>query len=165
MTSQTQPTTATTTAYVIAAAIISGVTGYFIGQGSSLGLFSSSSSTSTPKKTKTATKTRSKVAQQQHNDGDASDEEEEEGSEKEEEEDYSDDEDEEDGELASFSGNTEEVKLVLVVRTDLGMNKGEFDFLTSFQENWTGHLSCIESNRGSCSCFLARKLTFSFFFC
>lgn len=28
------------------------------------------------------------------------------------------------GELASFEGNSEEVKLVLVVRTDLGMTKG-----------------------------------------
>ena len=31
---------------------------------------------------------------------------------------------EEMGELSDFKGNTEEVKLVLVVRTDLGMSKG-----------------------------------------
>jgi PTH2 family peptidyl-tRNA hydrolase len=38
----------------------------------------------------------------------------------------SDEEGEEGGTLANFEGNTEEVKLVLVVRTDLGMGKGEF---------------------------------------
>ena len=52
----------------------------------------------------------------------SSDEEEEGGGESEEEE--SDDE-EDIGELKDFSDTKEEVKLVLVIRTDLGMTKGE----------------------------------------
>ena len=39
-------------------------------------------------------------------------------------EDEDEDEDEQHGELSSFPGNNEECKLVLVVRTDLGMGKG-----------------------------------------
>lgn len=109
MTTNLPPTTA---ACVIATAIVAGVTGYFIGQGASLGLFSSSSSSS--KQNKHAAP---KITP---HDGDASDEEEEEydesGSESE--------SDADGGELASFKDNSEEVKLVLVVRTDLGMTKG-----------------------------------------
>lgn len=110
MTTNLPPTTA---ACVIATAIVAGVTGYFIGQGASLGLFSSSSSSS--KQNKHAAP---KITP---HDGDASDEEEEEydesGSESE--------SDADGGELASFKDNSEEVKLVLVVRTDLGMTKGK----------------------------------------
>lgn len=40
----------------------------------------------------------------------------------------SDWEDEAQGELSDFSGMNEECKLVLVVRTDLGMTKGTQDF-------------------------------------
>jgi PTH2 family peptidyl-tRNA hydrolase len=45
----------------------------------------------------------------------------------EEDEDYEDDSEEEGdgGELANFDDSNEEVKLVLVVRTDLGMTKGK----------------------------------------
>ena len=108
----------TTAAYVVASAIVAGVTGYFIGQGASLGLFSSSSSSKKKKKTTAIEPPRTP----RDNDGDASDEEED------------DDESEEDsddgdgGELASFNDSTEEVKLVLVVRTDLGMTKGRCPF-------------------------------------
>lgn len=95
----------TTTAYVIATAILAGVAGYFIGQGSSLGLFSSQPRKSWPNSYNV------KVHR------DSSDEDEDDGS---------DSEDEGEGsELASFKDNTDEVKLVLVVRTDLGMTKGE----------------------------------------
>lgn len=98
----------TTTAYVVATAIVAGVTGYFIGQGASLKLFSS-------EKEGWPNSYNVKVHR------DSSDEESEEGEE-------SDDESEEDEgngeELASFKDNTEEVKLVLVVRMDLGMTKG-----------------------------------------
>ena len=87
-----------TTAYVVATAIIAGVTGYFLGQGSSLGLFSSQEKEGWPNSYNV------KVHR------DSSDEEEEE---------ESDSEDEGDGsELANFDKNAEEVKLVLVVRTD-----------------------------------------------
>lgn len=98
-----------TTAYVVATAIIAGITGYFIGQGSSLGLFSNKEKEGWPNSYNV------KVHR------DSSDEE----LEDEEEEEEEDSEDEGDGsELASFDNTAEEVKLVLVVRTDLGMTKG-----------------------------------------
>ncbi|KAJ5776121.1 uncharacterized protein N7511_001132 [Penicillium nucicola] len=96
----------TTTAYVIATAIIAGVTGYFIGQGASLSLF----------KEKEGWPNSYNVKVHSH----SSDEEEEQSEEE------SDSEDEGNGEeLASFKDSTEEVKLVLVVRMDLGMTKGK----------------------------------------
>ena len=98
----------TTAAYVVATAIIAGVTGYFIGQGASLGLFHEKKSWPNNYDVKV------------HRD--SSDEEEEE----------SEDESEDEGngeELAKFKDNTEEVKLVLVIRTDLGMTKGMWKFL------------------------------------
>ncbi|OJK04111.1 hypothetical protein ASPACDRAFT_75607 [Aspergillus aculeatus ATCC 16872] len=99
-----------TTAYVVATAIIAGITGYFIGQGSSLGLFSNKEKEGWPNSYNV------KVHR------DSSDEE----FEDEEAEEEEDSEDEGDGsELASFDNTAEEVKLVLVVRTDLGMTKGK----------------------------------------
>lgn len=98
-----------TTSYVIATAILAGVTGYFIGQGSSLRLFSSN-------ETKEGWPNSYNVKVHQGS-SDEEDEEEEEESE----------EEEEDNELGNFDGNKEEVKLVLVVRTDLGMTKGMFN--------------------------------------
>ncbi|WEW60855.1 aminoacyl-tRNA hydrolase [Emydomyces testavorans] len=92
----------TTITIAIATAILAGVAGYFIGQGASIGLFGSSSAIS------------------QRRAPDVSEDKEDE--EEEEEEVESGDEG---GELAAFEGNTEEVKLVLVVRTDLGMGKGK----------------------------------------
>jgi hypothetical protein len=89
-----------TASYVFATAVIAGVIGYFAGQGSSLGLFSSSSAR--PKQSTRET------------DGEESDS-----------EDDSEEEAEDVGELATFEGNHDEVKLVLVVRTDLGMGKGK----------------------------------------
>ncbi|GBF61795.1 peptidyl-tRNA hydrolase [Trichophyton mentagrophytes] len=88
-----------TAALVIATSVLTGVIGYYLGQGASIGIFSSSPSH--------AHKGRSIV--------DEDDEEEEED----------DEEDDVEGELATFEGNTDEVKLVLVVRTDLGMGKGK----------------------------------------
>lgn len=124
----------TTTAYIIATAIIAGVTGFFIGQGASLGLFSSTTTTS--HKTKRKTKKAEKESWPNSYDvkvyRDSSDEEEETDEEEEEESDV-------DGELASFDDNTEEVKLVLVVRTDLGMTKGSF-VRSYFQQVYLGVL-------------------------
>lgn len=97
----------TTTSYVIATAILAGVTGYFVGQGSSLRLFSSNEKEGWPNSYNV------KVHR------DSSDEEFED-----EEEEEEDSEEEEQGELANFDNNNEEVKLVLVIRTDLGMTKG-----------------------------------------
>lgn len=97
----------TTAAYVIATAIIAGVTGYFIGQGSSISLF---------KEKKEGWPNSYDVKVHSH----SSDEEDESDSEEE-----TDEEDEGNGEeLSSFKDNSEEVKLVLVVRMDLGMTKG-----------------------------------------
>ncbi|KAI9368348.1 peptidyl-tRNA hydrolase PTH2-domain-containing protein [Aspergillus egyptiacus] len=96
-----------TTTYVVATAIIAGITGYFIGQGSSIGLFATKEKEGWPNSYNV------KV----HTSSDEEDEEEEEDDESEEEGDG--------GELASFEDNTDEVKLVLVVRTDLGMTKGK----------------------------------------
>ena len=82
----------------LATGIVGLVTGYFIGQGSSIGLFGSS-------KKSEVTLTRES-----------------------EEDELMEDEDDELGdtqqELDNFTGSTEECKLVLVVRTDLGMTKG-----------------------------------------
>ncbi|EEP80304.1 potential peptidyl-tRNA hydrolase [Uncinocarpus reesii 1704] len=93
----------TTAAIVIATAILAGITGYFLGQGASIGLFGS------------AAVSPRRVGVEK---GDISEEEDQEEESAEESED-------EGGELATFEGNTEEVKLVLVVRTDLGMGKGK----------------------------------------
>ncbi|KKK14733.1 hypothetical protein P175DRAFT_0497391 [Aspergillus ochraceoroseus IBT 24754] len=97
-----------TTTYIVATAIIAGITGYFIGQGASLGLFSAS-------KEKEGWPNSYNVKVHQ----DSSDEE------YEEEEEEESEEEELEGELGNFENNTEEVKLVLVVRTDLGMTKGK----------------------------------------
>ncbi|KAL3452483.1 putative mitochondrial peptidyl-tRNA hydrolase Pth2 [Aspergillus insuetus] len=97
-----------TTTYVVATAIIAGITGYFIGQGASLGLFSN-------EKEGWPNSYNVKVHRGSSDEEDDDDEEEEEDSE----------EEGDGGELADFDGNTEEVKLVLVVRTDLGMTKGK----------------------------------------
>lgn len=98
----------TTTAIAIATAILAGLAGYFIGQGASIGLFSSSA----PRARTQQRKEKRRVSA----DSDSASE-----SESEEEE----DDGENVGELSSFEGNTEEVKMVLAVRTDLKMTKGE----------------------------------------
>ncbi|KAJ5093253.1 peptidyl-tRNA hydrolase 2 [Penicillium angulare] len=94
----------TTTAYVIATAILAGVTGYFIGQGASINLFKEKQGWPNGYDVKPPV--------------DSSDEELEAES-----DDESDDGNGE--ELANFKDNVEEVKLVLVIRTDLGMTKGK----------------------------------------
>jgi hypothetical protein len=99
----------TTASYVIASAILAGVLGFFIGQGASLGLFSSATAKSSSERRKASSE------------GDKAQGKEDSSS----EEDWENESDEEDGgELATFAGNNDEVKLVLVVRTDLGMGKG-----------------------------------------
>ncbi|KAI5284201.1 carbamoyl-phosphate synthase (glutamine-hydrolyzing) cpa2 [Ascosphaera aggregata] len=102
---------ATTLSLVVATALIAGVTGYFIGKGASIGLFCSPpDSRSTGEAVKAGEKRES------------SDEDEwEDGS----EEDGDGCDEEAFGALASFDNNKDDVKLVLVVRTDLGMTKGK----------------------------------------
>ncbi|KAB2099832.1 hypothetical protein AG0111_0g11994 [Alternaria gaisen] len=89
-----QPSTANIAA---ACAILAGVTGYFLGQAKSLGLFGGSP-VSQP------TKSEKKEAEDS--------------------EDESSDQDD-DSTPAEFPGHNEECKMVLVVRTDLGMTKGK----------------------------------------
>lgn len=103
----------TTAAYVLATAILAGVTGYFIGQGASLGLFSSTRSPSSSGRQSGGKHSGDEDWENESEDDDDDDEDEEE-------------EEEAAGELATFEGNRDEVKLVLVVRTDLGMGKGRF---------------------------------------
>lgn len=99
-----------TASYVFATAIIAGVIGYFAGQGASLGLFSS-----TPTRSKRSTPKGANNRKADDEDDEESDF-----------EDEDDDETEDDAApLATFDGNRDEVKLVLVVRTDLGMGKGK----------------------------------------
>lgn len=90
-----------TAAVAVATAIIAGLTGYFLGQARSLGLFGGSVSSG------------SGGGHAKHRaDSDTSDIDSEGG------------EDDVHGELKSFPDSHEECKLVLVVRTDLGMTKG-----------------------------------------
>ncbi|OAT06018.1 PTH2 family peptidyl-tRNA hydrolase, variant [Blastomyces gilchristii SLH14081] len=105
-----------TAALVIAAAILAGVTGFFIGQGASLGVFGAGSRGQGGGKGKERKSWPNSYDVKVH--GESEEEEEEEGDEESEEEGGG-------GEIAAFEGNTEEVKLVLVVRTDLGMGKGK----------------------------------------
>ena len=129
-----------TTSYVVATAILAISIGYFIGQASSLGLFSSGKSKSKSGSGKSWPNSYDVTIHP-----DSSDEElmtrlrgpggkEVKDSENEEEE--SEDEDEEQGELKAFEGNKEECKLVLVVRTDLGMGKGMTELLRKLRSSF-----------------------------
>ena len=96
----------TTLAVVVATAIISGITGYFIGQGTSIGLFGTSSGSGSSKSARTF-----HAPAQDDTDSDISD--------------AASDAGDELADLKSFATGSEECKLVLVVRTDLGMTKGK----------------------------------------
>lgn len=110
---------ATTLSVVVATALIAGVTGYFVGKGASIGLFCNPASSSSIKKGEHVD-TGLKGSEDSDESEDSSDSEEE-------------DSDEEDvGDLANFDSNKEDVKLVLVVRTDLGMTKGMLLMLLLF---------------------------------
>lgn len=110
---------ATTLSVVVATALIAGVTGYFVGKGASIGLFCNPASSSSIKKGEHVD-TGLKGSEDSDESEDSSDSEEE-------------DSDEEDvGDLANFDSNKEDVKLVLVVRTDLGMTKGMLLILLLF---------------------------------
>ena len=136
-----------TIAIATAAALLAGTVGYLIGQASSIGLFSGTAS----RKKSTRGKKKSqgwpnnfdvkihpdssdeelmKHLNGGHKDREPKDpgaeDDEEEEEEEEEEDDSTDEHEEEDvhGGLKTFADNTEECKLVLCVRTDLGMGKG-----------------------------------------
>ncbi|KAK5736960.1 hypothetical protein LTR17_007107 [Elasticomyces elasticus] len=94
-----------TTNIVLATAIVSGLAGYYFAQARSIGLFGGKSST------RTAAEADTKDSDVSDAEGSASPDE--------------DDDVQDLGELKSFAGNTEECKLVLVVRKDLGMSPGK----------------------------------------
>ena len=109
-----------TAAIAIATAILAALGGYFIGQGASLGIFSSKSTSgkkSWPNSYDVTVHPDSSDEELMKNLN---------GGEEESGEGSAEDEGElvESGKLASFDGNKEECKLMLVVRTDLGMGKG-----------------------------------------
>ena len=92
-----------TASIAVASALIAGVTGYFIGQAKQLGIFGGSP-IAVPKS--------GSKKKGEDEDGDS-------------DEDYEDSSDDEATDLSEFPGHEEEeYKLVLVVRTDLGMTKG-----------------------------------------
>jgi len=91
-------------AVAFATAIISGLAGYFLGQASSIGVFAKNSSPS-------PSAAQAGVKDQDDSEQDASEED-------------GDEDEEDDQEIKSFANYNEECKLVLVVRTDLGMTKG-----------------------------------------
>ena len=108
-----------TTAMLVATAILAGVAGFFLGQGASIGVFAS-----TPRRRRWGMTVKAPA-------GHGSSDDELEGE---------DSEEEDRGELATFEGNTDEVKLVLVVRTDLGMGKG-MDYTCLFCLSFYCHFS------------------------
>jgi hypothetical protein len=98
----TAPEKASTAAIALATAIVSGIMGYYLGQAQSIGVFGGSSAAHPSLK-----------AGKRVEDSDISDA-------------GSDSEDAQElGDLKSFQESSEECKLVLVVRTDLGMTKGK----------------------------------------
>ena len=122
-------------AIAIGSAIVAGVTGYFLGQASSIGLFGK-------------TDTHAPAAGLSRREGVAKpDDAETQSDDDEDEEDDDDDSDVQDlGELQTFPGNTEECKLVLVVRSDLGKQKYPLIF-----QNHANGLAGMTKGKFSCS--------------
>lgn len=110
-----------TAAIVLTTAILSALGGYFIGQGASIGLFSRSS----PKK-KSWPNSYDVTIHPDSSDEEVIESLQMEGVDSSAGEDSGSEPDNEKGELSTFDGNKEECKLVLAVRTDLGMTKGTF---------------------------------------
>ncbi|KAL8717767.1 MAG: hypothetical protein Q9225_005014 [Loekoesia sp. 1 TL-2023] len=142
-----------TTSIVVATAILAAALGYFIGQGASLGLFGSAESASKPKKAKKSWPNSYDVTIHP----DSSDEEvfkqirgadlgieSEESSKDSSEEADGADLGQKQGDLNTFEGNKEECKLVLVVRTDLGMGKGMLAIIPSLPSSFS--MYCIHTD-------------------
>lgn len=116
-------------AVAFASAIVAGLAGYFLGQASTIGVFSH------PAEAKAGagagavagsdTADSSDKAKAGHDESDISDAKSASGSDDDDDEDDEDDDDLDNQELNGFEDSNEECKLVLVVRTDLGMTKGE----------------------------------------
>jgi len=112
-------------AVAFGASVVAGLAGYFLGTASSIGLFGSN--------------TQQRVVNSngaQHEKGhDGSESEDDNASES----DFEDSED--DQEINGFEDSTEECKLVLVVRTDLGMTKGTYHIFFAINQHHTLFLS------------------------
>ena len=131
--SQTPPSTSALT-LAACSLLLGALGGYFIGSGSSIGLFSPSTGHPNTKRKSPKSSWPNSYDVDVHVGSDTSDEEfiaatasGRGGTDKDDEESDSDldAEDEAGGELKSFANDTDEVKLMLVVRTDLGMTKGK----------------------------------------
>lgn len=113
------PQPPSTASIAIATAILSALFGYFAGQAKILGLFSSPSSTRGNKTTNNNDRSESSSSSSEDGDSDAA------NAEKEGQKDDDNEEEEPDQEFDGFPNDADEHKLVLVVRTDLGMTKGK----------------------------------------
>ncbi|ETI20255.1 peptidyl-tRNA hydrolase [Cladophialophora carrionii CBS 160.54] len=101
------------TAVAVSSLILGLLAGYFLGQGSSIGVFGGSGTSKQAKKSwpnSYDVKVHADSSDDQADDEDEADEEDEDGDGK---------------ELKDFKDSNEDVKLVLAVRTDLGMGKGK----------------------------------------
>ncbi|KAG9772735.1 hypothetical protein KCU88_g6053, partial [Aureobasidium melanogenum] len=103
------------TAVAVSSLILGLLAGYFIGSGSTIGIFGGSSSATSGGVKKSWPNSYDVKVHADSSDEEADDE-----------QDETDQEEEgDDKELGDFRDSNEEVKLVLAVRTDLGMGKGE----------------------------------------
>lgn len=116
MSSSSDNPPASTAAFAIAAAILAGVSGFFLGQASNLGLLGpKTSDVQRDRRSRTSgienvtSSGVSDLSEDQENDTD------------------------DEKELQDFGANNEECKLVLVVRIDLGMTKGTTSAISSLQ--------------------------------
>ncbi|KAI5279949.1 hypothetical protein KEM52_004214 [Ascosphaera acerosa] len=117
---------ATTLSAVVATALIAGVTGYFIGRGASIGIFSRPRTRTRTSKTGEGGR-RVDGADDKHagSERDAADDDASDDASDDDASDSNDSDEEVIGDLANFDAVHDDVKLVLVVRTDLGMTKGK----------------------------------------
>ena len=119
------------TAVAVSSLILGLLAGYFIGQGSSIGVFGGSGGAKQPKKS--WPNSYDVKVHADSSDDQADDEEE-----------AQDEEDDGDGkELNDFKDSSEEVKLVLAVRTDLGMGKGK----DTFNARWKTRIDTVPQAR------------------
>lgn len=108
-------------AVAFGASVVAGLAGYFLGTASSIGVFGNSSQ-----------KRVVSSSEKGHDDSDSDDA------------NASDSEledSEDDQEVNGFEDSTEECKLVLVVRTDLGMTKGTYRFFFAINQHHTPSVS------------------------
>jgi hypothetical protein len=127
------------TAVAVSSLILGLLAGYFIGQGSSIGVFGGSGGSKQVKKSwpnSYDVKVHADSSDDQADDEEEADEEEEDGDGK---------------ELKDFKDSNEDVKLVLAVRTDLGMGKGEADLIAEWR------LLANTPSRQNCSSMFSRN--------